>query len=142
MAFDFKKENEDDIFEVRESDIKYRIRLDERLFNFAVNVIKILKTMKRSIETDIVRYQLTKSVNSAGANYEEAQAASSRANFKNKVDISLKEMLETNYWLRILIATKMVDSVYIKPLVDESEQLKKILGSIAFKVSTKVNGKR
>jgi len=49
-----------------------------------------------------LRYQLAKSSTSSGANYEEAQGAISRADFKNKVHISLKEMRESHYWLRII----------------------------------------
>lgn len=50
------------------------------------------------------KFQLGKSSTSVGANYEEAQAGSSKADFKNKVRISLKEARESNYWLRVLKA--------------------------------------
>jgi four helix bundle protein len=71
--------------------------LNDRLFNFAVEVIEFLRTIKSNQETGIIKYQLTKSSTSSGANYEEAQAASSKADFINKVNISLKEMRESNY---------------------------------------------
>ncbi len=53
----------------------------------------------------VVRYQLAKSSSSAGANYVETQAGSSKLDFNNKVWISLREMRESNYWLRIIKST-------------------------------------
>jgi len=76
--------------------------LQERLFRFAVDVIKVLRTLKVGNDLKIISYQLGRSSTSSGANYEEAQAAISRADFGFKVGISLKEMRESNYWLRIL----------------------------------------
>ncbi len=81
------------------------------------------------------RYQLGKSSTSSGANYEESQAGVSRADFMNKVRIALKEMRESNYWLRLLKAinedSKLDSKIDI--LVTESGELKKILGSIVNK---------
>ena len=83
---------------------------------------------------NVVKYQLTKSATSSGANYEEAQGASSKSDFLNKVRIALKEMRESNYWLRILLRLESVNPQLNKKLLDESEELKKILGAIASKV--------
>ncbi|MBE0571647.1 MAG: four helix bundle protein [Ignavibacteriaceae bacterium] len=111
--------------------------LNDRLFNFAVNVLKFLKKLPRTPEINVIRYQLAKSSTSSGANYEEAQAGSSKPDFNNKVRISLREMRESNYWLRIIKAT--VDDTKLNndllPLIDESTQLKKILGSIVSKTN-------
>lgn len=107
--------------------------LQERLFNFAVNVIQFTRTFPKSKEYEIIGYQLIKASTSAPANYEEAQAGSSRADFKNKVNISLKEMRETNFWLRIIKAIGN-DSNKLNILLSESEELMKILGSICLKV--------
>jgi four helix bundle protein len=57
--------------------------LDKRLFDFAVRVIKFLRTLPATSEYNVIKYQLTKSATSSGANYEEAQAGSSRADFTN-----------------------------------------------------------
>ncbi len=68
--------------------------LTTRLFNFAVRVLKFLPSLPKTAEFSVIRYQLAKSSTSSGANYEEAQAGSSRADFNNKTRISLKEMRE------------------------------------------------
>lgn len=108
--------------------------LCDRLFNFAVDVIEYLKSIKKEIEENIIRYQLTKAATSSGANYEESQGASSRADFYNKIRISLKEMREANYWLRIFSRIENIKKEENKRLVEESEELKKILGAIASKL--------
>ncbi|MGA1977578.1 MAG: four helix bundle protein [Bacteroidales bacterium] len=108
--------------------------LCERLFEFAVRVIEFLKTLPFSPENKTIRTQLSKSACSSGANYEEAQSGSSKADFTNKVRISLREMRESNYWLRIIKRTgPKADSPELDYLIKESAELKNILGSIVQK---------
>jgi four helix bundle protein len=108
--------------------------LSERLFEFTVRVIEFLQTLPYTPENKIIRVQLAKSSMSSGANYEEAQGGSSRPDFTNKVRISLREMRESNYWLRILKRTvKGVDNEILGILINESTELKNILGSIVQK---------
>lgn len=108
--------------------------LSDRFFEFAVRVVEFLKTLPYSPENKTVRSQLSKSACSSGANYEEAQSGSSKADFTNKVRISLREMRESNYWLRIIERT--VDDINkneLTYLIKESTELKSILGSIVQK---------
>ena len=108
--------------------------LCERLFEFAVRVIEFLKTLPYTTENKIIRTQLSKSAASSGANYEESQGGSSKADFTNKVRISLREMRESNYWLRIIKRTVTeVNISELDYLIKESSELKKILGSIVQK---------
>jgi four helix bundle protein len=111
---------------MKENDLK------DRLFRFAIDVLKMLGTLKVNRELDVIKYQLSKSATSSGANYEESQAAVSKADFINKVAIALKEMRESNYWLRIIreLNPETENNVY---LVGESEELGKILASILIK---------
>ena len=106
------------------------IDLNDRLFKFAIDIITFLRTIKNNQETGIIKYQLTKASTSSGANYEESQAASSKADFTNKVNISLKEMRESNYWLRVIKATEINKSEKCIQLINESTELKKILATI------------
>jgi four helix bundle protein len=69
----------------------------QRTFNFSVQTILFLRTLPYNEELKVVRYQLTKSATSVGANYEEAQGASSKADFNNKIRIVLRETRELNY---------------------------------------------
>jgi four helix bundle protein len=108
--------------------------LSKRLFKFAVDVIKMLRSLKGGNDIKIISNQLGKSATSSGANYEEAQGAVSMADFGNKVGISLKEMRESNYWLRILKELFPSNKEIIR-LTAESFELKNILGSISYKVN-------
>ena len=111
--------------------------LTKRLFIFSVRTIKFLKILHKSPEVSVIRYQLIKSSTSSGANYEEAQAGSSKADFTNKVRISLREMRESNYWLRLIkaVVDKAYDANELEWLTNESDELKKILGAIVQKSS-------
>ena len=116
--------------------------LTQRLFNFSVKTIRFLRTLGDSTEMKVIRHQLIRSSTSSGANYEESQAGSSKADFINKVRISLKEMRESNYWLRLIKV--VIDSKYsvdeLDWLISESQELKKILGAIIQKSKQKDKG--
>ncbi len=108
--------------------------LGNRLFNFTINVFRFLGTLPKVPEAQVIRYQLAKAASSSGANYEEAQAASSKADFANKMKIVLREMRESNYWIRVCIALKFGDQLEAGRLKTESGELKNILGSICSKL--------
>lgn len=106
--------------------------LTERLFHFATGVLKMIGEIEGGKEIEVIKYQLSKSATSAGANYEEAQGSVSKAEFISKVSISLKEMRESHYWLRIINELNGTGEKTEK-LLKESEELGKILASIVIK---------
>lgn len=108
--------------------------LQNRLFRFAIDVILMLRELKGGAELWVIKPQLIKAATSSGANYEEAQGAVSKADFSSKIGISLKEMRESNYWLRILHEL-YPNNLKIDLLLKESQELKNILGKIHSKVS-------
>ncbi|MEQ8704181.1 MAG: four helix bundle protein [Phaeodactylibacter sp.] len=110
--------------------------LADRLFRFAVAVIKATRKLPNAAEYRVIIHQLVKSATSTGANYEESQAAVSNADFSNKIGIALKEMRETHYWIRIVVATLPEHQPWL-PLEKEADELKRILGSIYSKTSRK-----
>jgi four helix bundle protein len=77
-------------------------QLLNRTFLFGVNVLKFLKSMPEDNIYKIPKIQVARSSLSIGANYEEAQGAVSKRDFKNKIGTSYKESRETVYWLRVL----------------------------------------
>ena len=107
----------------------------DRTFNFGVDVLKYIRQLPRDSEFNLIRFQLGKSATSVGANYEESQAGSSKADFKNKVRIALKEARESNYWLRIIIALSEIESVELNRLLQESKEIKNILAAILNKMN-------
>ncbi len=76
--------------------------LSERLLDFGVAVLNFLSSLDDNGVARHVSGQLARFATSSGANYEEAQAAESRADFVHKLQIVLKELRETRYWLRLI----------------------------------------
>lgn len=111
-----------------------RNNLCERLLKFAVDVILYLRTIKNSIETIDMKRQLVKASTSSGANYEESQGSPTKPDAKTKIGISLKEMRESNYFLRIFNKLELGDMNKNEYLVKESSELKLILASIINKL--------
>lgn len=108
-----------------------------RTFNFGVACLKYLRKLDANPENNLIRFQLGKSCTSVGANYEESQAGSSKADFINKVRISLREARESNYWLRILKELTENKDEQLDILIQESKEIKNILGSIVNKSISK-----
>lgn len=115
-------------------DPKFKNDLQQRLFIFSVNTIQLIRSLPKGREYDIIGHQVLKSSSSCGANYDEAQGAVSRADFSNKIAIALKEMRESNYWIKLIIATTENNQEWIK-LMKETSELMNILGSIYTKTS-------
>jgi len=72
--------------------------LEIRTAKFSEDIIVFVRKIKRILSIN----QLAKSATSIGANYCEAQGASSKKDFKNKIYICKKEAKETKYWLQII----------------------------------------
>lgn len=76
--------------------------LEERTAKFGESVILFCKTIKQDNISAPIINQLVRSATSIGANYMEANSASSRKDFQNKIFICKKEAQETKHWLRML----------------------------------------
>lgn len=131
-GFDFL--NHDSDIYVADAGNKYPLPLEERIFDFVIDVINFLKSVKYSPMNSVLINQLTKSATSIGANYEESQGASSKKDFLSKMTIAHKESRETNYWLRIFRKAKIHNCQSLSELIGESYQIRNILGSIVGKV--------
>lgn len=75
--------------------------LEERTEKFAEEIISLCQSIKDDRFFGVIVSQLMRSGTSIGANYMEANAASSRKDFRNKIYICKKETQETKYWRRI-----------------------------------------
>ncbi len=104
-----------------------RSDLSERLLNYAVRIVKLVESLPNTIIGRRIGDQLLRSGTSPGANYEEAQGAESHTDFTHKLQIALKEMRESNFWLRVLHRAEVLPPQRLDDLMDESNQLKKIL---------------
>jgi four helix bundle protein len=110
------------------------IDIRERSFAFAVRIVKLCQFLEKDmkISRSLVR-QLLDAGTSVGANLEEGQAGQSKPDFISKNAIALKEARETNYWLRLILATnKFAEKIKvgIEDLRDESLEIANVVGAI------------
>ena len=110
-----------------------------RSFAFALRIVKLFKYINSDSVGKILGSQILRSGTSIGANIEEAYAAQSRSDFIHKMSLSLKEARETNYWLRILRDSQIVDEGKITEIINESDEIKRILGKIVVTAKNRKN---
>ncbi|MEA2112708.1 MAG: four helix bundle protein [Patescibacteria group bacterium] len=104
--------------------------LEERTAKYSEEIIIFIKNIKKDLLNENILKQLLKSATSIGANYYEANNASSKRGFKNKIYISKKEANETKYWLRLLGKTSPESDKQIKILWKEAQELNMIFQKI------------
>lgn len=115
-------------------DMNY-IPISERTFNFAVRIVKLCSFLEeKSGVSRTLGQQLLRSGTSIGANTAESKSGQSRKDFLNKLEIALKEARETKYWLRLLVAAEIVTKQRLVTLLEEIEEIIKILVSITRKI--------
>ena len=78
----------------------------------------------------ILSKQLLRAGTSIGANVAESQQAQSRADFVSKLNISLKEAVESNYWIRLLRATDYLSETEFESIIADCRELEKLLTAI------------
>lgn len=109
--------------------------LEERTAKFGENIIDFLKTLKQdSINLPLIN-QAIKSATNIGANYCEANNASSRSDFRNKIFICKKKASETKYWFRMIARANEDKKDICKQLWDEANELTMIFSKITISVN-------
>ena len=105
-----------------------RYDLQDRFVDYAVRIIRLSESLPKTVAGKHVSLQLLRSGTSAGANYGEAQSGESRADFVHKLKVSLKELRETETWLKIIMKAQMIGSAAkCTPLLEETDELIAIL---------------
>ena len=102
--------------------------LEERLLEFAARVGKVVDALPETRLGRHVANQLVRAGTAPAPNYAEACSAESKKDFIHKLGIALKEIRETRIWLELIIRAELLPSARMQVLVDECEQLNRILG--------------
>lgn len=100
-----------------------------RAFYLSINIIKFLDTLPLKQSLRIICDQLIRSATSIGANIVEAKSSSSKREFLNYFQIALKSANETKYWLALLEKLLPGQSKEIKKIIQEVDEISKIIGS-------------
>ena len=102
--------------------------LQDRLVTYAVRIVLLSEALPETKAGKHVAAQLLRSGTSPAANYGEAQAAESKSDFIHKLKLALKELRETEVWLKVIMEAKMITpQSKLALLVKETDELIAIL---------------
>lgn len=104
--------------------------LEERTAKFGEMVIKLCRQINQDNINKPLINQLIRSATSIGANYMEANGASSKKDFNNKIFICKKEAQETKHWLRMLSVCCSNQKEELRKLWQETQELTLIFQKI------------
>lgn len=101
----------------------------KKSFSFAISTVKVYKFLCEKNEY-ILSKQLLRSGTSVGANIREAIDGQSKKDFLSKMNISLKEAKETEYWIELLLETGYLNKDMHLSYLNDCQELCRILNSI------------
>ncbi len=107
-----------------------KYNLEERTAKFGENIIIFCREIKQDAITRPIISQLIRSGTSIGANYMEANGASSKKDFGNKIFICKKEAQETKHWLRMMAKCEPQKAEDTRKLWKECQELTLIFQKI------------
>jgi four helix bundle protein len=104
--------------------------LKKRTKQFALRVIRLYCALPKKTEAQVIGKQVLRSGTSVGAQFREGVRARSKADLVSKLEGSLQELEETQYWFELLVESGIVESKKLEPLQQEADQLTAILVTI------------
>jgi four helix bundle protein len=104
-------------------------QLEKRLVIFAAAIVSLSSKLPKSPQGRHICGQILRSGTAAAANYGEARAAESRADFIHKLKIVSKELNETVIWLEVMSLTSLVPAEAAAPIVAENRELCRVIGA-------------
>ena len=110
--------------------------ISTKSFNFAVRIVNLYKYLCNNKKEFVLSKQLLRSGTSIGANVKEVINAQSRKDFLSKMNISLKEAREAEYWIELLMATEYLNEKEGNSILNDYVEIKKILHSIVKKIKS------
>ena len=113
----------------RGEDIKKENPLLDKTLRFAARIVKLHTYLLKEKKENIIAKQIVRSATSIGANANEAVYGISKADFIAKLQISLKETAETEYWLRLLVLSEYITEKEGESLLADCLEIKRILVS-------------
>lgn len=112
-----------------------RYEIYERMFQFVAHGLKVPRFLPNTVESKIVIDQYVRALTSVGANDNEADGVTSKRDFIHAYTIVRKELKEVRYWLQIVAELNPGLKERLQGLINESEELIKIVSSIIVSAS-------
>jgi four helix bundle protein len=117
-------------------DLKNRTKL------FALRILKLAAALPSTIEGRAIKGQLVRAGTSVGANYRAACRGRSKAEFIAKIGVVEEEADESAFWLELIIEGDLLSENRVKPLLDEANELTRIMASSRISASRKARANR
>ena len=112
--------------------------IQEKSYAYAARIVKLYRFMIEQNQEYVLSKQLVRSGTSIGANVEEGIGGQSEKDFLAKINIAYKEARETHFWLRLLRDTDYLTDKQANSMIEDCDELLKIMGSIIKTVKTKL----
>lgn len=107
--------------------------IEQRTFDFAARVVKMVLQLPNNPATWVIGKQVIDSSTSINSNVGQARSGVSRKDFINHMKIARKEAKETYRWIQMIVASGLTTATKTEPLLKENEEIIKILVSIVKK---------
>lgn len=107
----------------------FKSEFKKRIYIWILKLVKVIDLLPKDNSSQIIAKQVLRSGTSVGANYIEAQAASSKKDFINFLHHSLKSANESKFWIALLKDSKKLEQKISEELLNELIELSKILGA-------------
>lgn len=111
-------------------------KISNRLLEYGVEIVKLTTDLNKNIIGRNISKQLFRAGTSAGANYEESCGAESRADFIHKMQIVLKELRESMYWLKLVQKSNILQQCSLDNIINETNQLSSIIAKSVITAKT------
>lgn len=114
---------------------KYERDIYERVYEFAIAVVKFTRILPKTLEADVLRKQVIRSSTSVAANMQEADGSRTKQEFVHSVVVSKKEAKETRLWIRMIVELYPENIKQAEPILKENEEVIRILSTIMINAS-------
>ncbi len=111
--------------------------IENKSFEFAVRAVNLYKHLLSKNEY-VLSKQFLRAATSIGANVSEAQRAQSKADFRAKINIALKESNETSYWLKLMYRTDYISNTEYTSMYKDLDEIISILTAICKTTENKI----
>lgn len=98
-------------------------QLRDRTKAFSFSVLRLVRTLRHTPESDVFAKQVVRSATSVAANYRAVNCCRTKAEFTNKLRVVLEEADETVYWLECIRESKLAHEEMLAPILSEARQL-------------------
>lgn len=112
--------------------------IQKKSYRFSIRIVRLYQYLVKKNEYVLAK-QILRCGTSVGANIEESSGGQSKKDFLSKFSIAYKEARETRYWLRILKDTDYLSEHIFKSLLNDCEEILKIISRIQITTKAKIN---